>query len=576
MRGLWTWLNNNIFFVTLVLLGVLGVFLRVFLLGGQIPLDDEWHEIFASAVYPSSYLVAHAPFFSTSPPLNIYQSILLHTVGWSELRLVFPSIVPGILALVVFPALVLKAHGKRIALIFFGFLAISPFLIFYSRVIGRPYSMQVFLLVLSVYSGGFWLLSNRLKYLLTHIFCSVLAVYFHPGSVATVFVPLVAGGACLFFRKPLERVSFVPKIQVSGAALLLVMVLMAIFSGIVLLPTLAIARGVMVANPLPTSETLRTVLILLFGTSQFSWTLVCLSFCLSGAVILFRRNIFFWMISILIFMLNILLVYIGRFDSTHVALVFTRYIIMLLPVCFLWTAIGLDQFVVLLQRVFAGSFPMFRKVCMMAVVVLVIAPLVVTSPLWVTYRPPNNFTNHSAFQETYESKNWSKPVSSRMFPVLNPYLSETYSPFYRSMPESVHCVIEYPMILADIFNPLYFFQQLHRKRVVVGYADEKMDMTSPPSDVGSFFVNHALRLVEDKSKLKFKNLVNIFDYAEVARTGADLLIIHRNLITELYPDAYSSGRGRTPNFKNCIIHLQTQYGAPIYEDQNITVFCISQ
>ena len=119
---------------------IVGIILRFYMLSGQILLDDEWHGIDYAIGNSFSYLLTHSGQGATCIPLNLYRRFLLQTVGWSELLLRLPAIIAGVLSLVIFPVLVKKIFSLRVTIVFAFLVAVSPFLIFYSRV-SRPYSI---------------------------------------------------------------------------------------------------------------------------------------------------------------------------------------------------------------------------------------------------------------------------------------------------------------------------------------------------------------------------------------------------------------------------------------------------
>ena len=553
-----------------LLLGMLGIFLRLYLLRGQIPLNDEWHGPLYVTAHPLSYLLRHASFAATCPPLNAYQWILLHTVGWSELGLLLPSLLPGILALFIFPPMVKKMHGNFTGIAFALLLALSPLLTFYSRV-DRPYSMLVFLVFLSVYSAGFWLLSNKKRYLWIHVLSGVSAVYFHPVAIVSIFAPLAIGGACSVFKTYLSRHFPVPQIRPSLPAIFLTGILLLVFSTTALMPSWGASTVVMGKNPLPTQEIWRQFALMLFGTSSSLMAVVLLCFGVNGAVILLRKNFFWGAVFVLLWFLHVLMIVVSRIFCVDVAIVLARFLIVLFPICFIWVGIAAEECFLFIQKNSRNP----GKI-LLGGALLLVGALLLTSPLRETYKAPNNFTNHSAFQESYEFDGWQKPVRSRIFPDSSIGQLTDIPEFYRALPKKNQCLIEYPMLLGDYFNFYYYYQHFHKKRIVAGYTDA-VHLTDKQKDCifGSYFIDHVLGAVQDKSRLRFRNMVDIFDQGAVRKTGADYLVVHRNLMNEFFPGKPYSGTEQTPDIKNCTEKLRAQYGAPVYEDRQMLVFTLS-
>src|SRR5690348_6042248 len=98
--------DKAVFAAALVSAAVAGFFLRWYLLRDQVLLDDEWHGLFYVIGRSPMWLLTH---FSvpgaTCIPLNVYTWAVGATFGWSEMALRLPSLVCGILCVVVCPLL---------------------------------------------------------------------------------------------------------------------------------------------------------------------------------------------------------------------------------------------------------------------------------------------------------------------------------------------------------------------------------------------------------------------------------------------------------------------------------------
>ena len=126
--------NDRNFFLWWVPIFILAAFLRLYMLPGQILIDDEWHGI--AFIFGKTFweaLTAFNPLNNSSPILTAYTLLLYRTLGISEMLLRIPVVLAGLASLIILPWSVKKIFGTRVALIFSALLAISPFLIFYSR-----------------------------------------------------------------------------------------------------------------------------------------------------------------------------------------------------------------------------------------------------------------------------------------------------------------------------------------------------------------------------------------------------------------------------------------------------------
>src|SRR5665213_899641 len=134
------WNRESSFASALMLAFLAGLFLRLHLLSGQVLIDDEWHGLYYVIGKSPWWLLTHFSIpGATCIPLNFYTWLLGATIGWSELMLRLPSLVCGLLIVVAGLLLARKLVGTRRAALLAFLLAISPTLVFYSR-ISRPYS----------------------------------------------------------------------------------------------------------------------------------------------------------------------------------------------------------------------------------------------------------------------------------------------------------------------------------------------------------------------------------------------------------------------------------------------------
>jgi hypothetical protein len=105
---------------------------------------------------------------ATCIPLNFYDWLLGATIGWSEFMLRLPSLICGLLCVLICPLLARKLIGTRRAVLLGFLLAISPTLIFYSR-ISRPYSAVALLAFAAVLFAARWMQSGGFRSVLFFI-----------------------------------------------------------------------------------------------------------------------------------------------------------------------------------------------------------------------------------------------------------------------------------------------------------------------------------------------------------------------------------------------------------------------
>ena len=169
--------DQAVFSIALISAFIVGFFLRWYLLRDQIFSNDEWHSLFYVIGKSPLWLFTHFSIpGATCVPLNVYTWAVGATFGWSEMLLRLPSLVCGILCVVVCPWLAREIIGARRAAWLALLLAISPQLIFYSR-ISRPYSAVAFLGFTSLLLAARWARSGDRRTAAFFVIAAVLAVY---------------------------------------------------------------------------------------------------------------------------------------------------------------------------------------------------------------------------------------------------------------------------------------------------------------------------------------------------------------------------------------------------------------
>jgi len=172
---------------------LVGTVIRLWGIGQQILVDDEWHSL--NFILNKSFftvLTTHG-LGANCIPQNLYNWLLFHTLGWSEMLLRGPSLLCGILALVLLPPLAAKITSRPASLIFGWLLAVSPCITFYSRLC-RPYSMVIFFGFLALLALFIHLREKDLRYLILYAVSGFVAIYFHIYAAIPILTPLI----CLF------------------------------------------------------------------------------------------------------------------------------------------------------------------------------------------------------------------------------------------------------------------------------------------------------------------------------------------------------------------------------------------
>jgi hypothetical protein len=562
-------------FWTFYLLTIMaGGFLRLYLISDQIILDDDWHALNFTINHSLWYLLTHFSYAGANIiPMNAYVRMLLVSSGWSEILLILPSLVAGVASLLLFPLVLKRVFNSRTT-IFFAFLfAVSPLIIFYSRVC-RPYSIYTFLGFLSIWIFYEWSLTGGKKIGWLFAVTGILCVYFHFVGVIFIFVPLVcAAGIKLmqkFPRLPVIREQILPgfKELISVGCVILI--------GLAILLTAAFIQRVPVINADSAHFSIDSMLgflQILSGSSYLFPNIFFYALLGIGLIRLFKKSFLLGLIFISVFIAYVFVLLVTKSNSTHVPLVLARYIIPAFPMAYVLVALGMDSLWMTMS-----ILPVNKKIINASCYGLagcLLAGLVWTGPLRQTYVAPNNFTNHSVFQESYAPINWDSPPISPM--LQRPYAlnKDTMSVFYKTLADQrdVKKIIEYPVYLGNGFNLLYYYQRVHRKKVAEGYTLAMKDRLDSVAGIyGDMIPDMIFGQVIDPDQLKFKNMVNILDMDSIKNSRADLVILHKNSESEILEPHTGSDVKEIRLITDIANVYRENFGQPIFEDRYLLVF----
>ncbi|MGD9612296.1 MAG: glycosyltransferase family 39 protein [Kiritimatiellia bacterium] len=543
-----------------------GVFVRLYGLSGQIPLDDEWHSL--NFVLDKSFweVLATHGLGANCIPQNAIHWLMLHTIGWSEIALYLPSVFCGIAGLLVFPRLVSGLAGRTTAILFAWLLAISPCATFYSR-IARPYAMVLFFGFLALLCLALWTRDGRRRQLVAYVLSGFVATYFHLYAAVPVLAPLAA----LLFPALSRRKAPADAPWICAKTLML--------AGLALASLLAIFLGPAhwqnpwwmqaLAWDRVTARGLWDFLSLLAGTGNFPGKLVFATLAGYGLRTWLGKEFRVGILWGSVWAAFSLLLIFATQDGMHAGIQIARYNIVLFPVAMLLAAYAaanfLDRFPAAIRRM-AGA--------------VLVGGLVAASPLWRTYAQPNNFMHHSAFQDSYAPFDWSRSRPRLLRP--QPQMSaDRIHPFYAALAANpaIGGIVEYPMYMGDSLNLHYFTQHVHGKPVVAGYVpdfpfdplpsrNDFICQTTPLDYVFSRARNLGLH-----KQMRFRNLLSITDRGRLSqRHSGWLLVVHRDLLTETLNVRDRDAPVRPPAVLES--SLAAAWGAPVFSDPWIAAWKI--
>jgi hypothetical protein len=551
---------------------LIGLFLRLDGLPGQILLDDEWHSL--NYVLDKSFwtLLVSQGHGANSIPLNLLNRLLLLTPGWSEFTLRLPHLLCAAAGLLVFPRLVARLAGRPTALLFAWLFALSPCLTFYSRIV-RPYSAVLFFGFLALLNLALWIREGRPRQRTAYALCGVIAVYFHLYAALPVFAPL--GLLFLLSWAPRPAGSTPPQLNpwrllATGAAMALALVLLvgpATWNNPWWVDVLG-GSGV-------TRRTLWELLSLLAGTRLAPFKLAFAALAAYGLQTALRRDWRTGAVWLAAGAAFLLLVAFGTQQGLHSALVLARFNLIFFPVVLLLAAAGLAA----LLEALPPAVPVRLRT---PLGVALVAALLAGSPVWRTHARPNNFMHHSAFQDSYQRPDprTSRPNALTPLPTMP---RERIHPLYAQLAAdpAIPGLIEYPLYLGDPANLHWFTQQTHRKPVAIGYVPDLYFPTATRKNENIFqdtpldYILSRARTLGWDPAMRFANVVPIDHAARLRQTHPGwILVVHRDILAETLAISLSPpGENFAPNFL-LLLDLQAKYGPPFFSDSQLLAWRI--
>jgi hypothetical protein len=187
---------------------------------------------------------------------------------------------------------------------------------------------------------------------------------------------------------------------------------------------------------------------------------------------------------------------------------------------------------------------------------------------------PNQFTNHGIFQHNYKKLDWSHSFVSDFlpsnFPIETSIRIEDLSGFYGVLREhpNQRPIVEYPMLIGDHFNPLYFYQWHHRRPILVGYtrSPDAPRRLQVGGVYGNTYIDEVMNLIEDPTQLRFRNLIEMHDIEGMRAKGAEYVILHKRFEAELWQVARPP-----PALKTLMVQYREMLPL-VHEDSAMAVF----
>jgi hypothetical protein len=251
-------------------------------------------------------------------------------------------------------------------------------------------------------------------------------------------------------------------------------------------------------------------------------------------------------------------------------LVFARYSISCLSIWLLVLSFGIDDLYSKIRSLYGISKHTLAP-ALILVVFLFFASILFTNPIIRLYLTRSNFTNHHDFINP----------SYKDFVAIYKSKLDLIPRFYLELKEEMNAtqIIEMPPKIVWTHINYHLYQQIHRKKVTIGYSMDVLNSYSSP------FAH---------KRIKFKNLFNIDNIESLTKSDYKYVVIHHDIIEEalrmrksLSLDftiksveewrflEHSYARNRPLKESRVYIdNLQRVFGEPYFKDKWITVFRI--
>ncbi|HWM89276.1 MAG TPA: glycosyltransferase family 39 protein [Thermoanaerobaculia bacterium] len=519
----------------------LGVLLRLWNLGPQVMSDDELHGVRAALGNPvPRILVTYQRVDNTIPLTAFYRLLLDCGMKLTETVVRLPAVISGLLLLVLAPLWVARRLGWGTAVVFAALLAISPGLIFYSR-IARSYAPIVLLGFGAAVAFEAWWRRPGWRMGIAYVLLAALAVWFHLGAAPFVVAPFLYGLADGLRRRDLRRLLILAGL---GAA-----------TALAFLAFLVPAReslGVLIAEKHGELHlSWRLILDVLRLQAGTGWPWVAALFWVAavlGLVLLTRTDHSLAGYSAVLVLGHLAGLLILAPQGHEHPLILGRYLLIALPWVLLWVAVALTPRPPL--PVPRAHPPRERgrltgasaAVAVLFMVLLALAGPFVDPKLW-----RSSFAHHN----DHMALMWPRStIGPRQVPR-----------FYRELPASEPgAVLEYPWHPVWRLNrAFYLYQELHGRQVVVAPA----------------------RVVLADERIAFRNMVAGTPEGFLA-SRARWLVVHRNLSQEearVQPSMEVDPRHRAL-FRSyghgMVLRLYGEWGKPDHIDRRMAVWDLAR
>lgn len=528
-RPAWPW------WLLLVASLATGAWLRIWQLGDQILLDDEWHAIHKLLQSGMANIASHFGWADYSIPLTLYYRAL-YDLGWlSEWPMRLPLLLAG-LAVLLAP-LALRRLPLPTRATWAGLMAISLPLIYFSRT-ARPYALNCLLVLVAVLAIHRWWRNGQRGGWLAFAYgaCTVLGAWLHLLTLVFTALPFVWFGIQAL-QSGLRRRHWHPLLRLFllGVATLIPLL-------VLLLPPLvsdwASMRGKAGLGHMSWDSAWHG-LQMAESTGNVLLVAVLCALALIGLIAFWRQARDFTAYALFVAVVGTAVIMLAEPAWIQHAGVLVRYTVPVLPGLLLLIAHGA---VTCLQRVTATWLA-----C--PAVLLLLWLCYALGPLGYMLYSPNQFMDHTRFAYDPDARTSLLRTGVKLGRIPDFYFQLAQMP-----PRSV-VVAEGPWRLESYFNPLPWYQQLDRQY-------RRIAMLTP-------VCGHRVwgEYQPDQRGIHLRQFVHLRDLLAGHKHGIDFLVLHMRPWTRIPPQQL-----RWPDMRQCLATVTRALGPPIYRDGQIAAF----
>jgi len=524
----------RLFLPSALAIGVgLAMWLRLDQIATQVLIEDEWHPVHQVIYLTPTAILASFGNADYSIPLVLLYFVQAKLVGLGELGLRLPMIVAGIATVIALPLIFRRRFDDRVIAAFALLLAVSPFLVSYSR-IARSYAVTL----LGAYIA-FWCLERATragalewKYGWGYGVLCGLVVWTHAVTGPLLVAPLAALWWAAMRGRGLRWSSLVALTALTAACM-----------GLAVLPpilgdlqALAGKAGVDQIK----AETVIGAWHLWIGTGSPVIAWIALALAVVGSVSVWKSSpVSRWMMLGSALTLAVLVVTKPYWVDRPLA--FARYLLPALPIVLLAVSAGLVATADAATRVLGMGHRTHPALNFVVVPAAILA--------WWPYSPngellgrPDSYTQHSFFQYDYRTE--TNPIRARM----QAYPASGFWASLASHPRGTLTVAVAPFQYSSYVWPAPVWERESGQRVIPAY----LWGTCEPRRYGE---------VPPGERFRFDNAVHVADaWARLAQP-IHYLAYYRGPVEDV-----------SPPLPHCEAWMRERFGEAFYEDGALVVW----